>query len=146
MLSAFIRAMSSALRRRRRSHFRDVAGTVVAARSEILLRAADILTRETAEIRDVLIEESGSTFGKSMFELAYCVDLLRSAAAECRSAFGETFPQLTPGQIGMTVCQHLGVIVCIAPFNAPFLLAMQKVVFAVASCNCFVLKPSEETR
>jgi vanillin dehydrogenase len=121
------------------------AGMVVASRAEILLKAAEVLKQKTEEIRDVLIEESGSTFGKSMFEVSYCVELLRSAAAECRRASGETYPQLTPGQVGMTVRQPLGVIVGIAPFNAPFLLAMQKVGFALAAGNCFVLKPSEET-
>jgi aldehyde dehydrogenase (NAD+) len=50
-----------------------------------------------------------------------------------------------PGQFGFTVRQPLGVIAGIAPFNAPFLLAMKKVVLALAAGNSFVLKPSEET-
>ena len=33
----------------------------------------------------------------------------------------------------------------IAPFNAPFLLAMKKVVLALAAGNGFILKPSELT-
>jgi aldehyde dehydrogenase (NAD+) len=75
----------------------------------------------------------------------YCIDLLRSAAGDVRHIFGETLPHSAPGQIGMTVRQPLGVIAGIAPFNAPFLLAMKKVVLALAAGNCFVLKPSEET-
>jgi acyl-CoA reductase-like NAD-dependent aldehyde dehydrogenase len=35
------------------------------------------------------------------------------------------------------------VIAGIAPFNAPFQLAMKKVVMALAAGNGFVLKPSE---
>ncbi len=92
----------------------------------ILLRAADILATKVDEIREVLIEESGSTFGKSMFEVFYCIDLLRSAAGDARHIFGETLPHSMSGQIGMTVRQPLGVIAGIAPFNAPFLLAMKK--------------------
>jgi aldehyde dehydrogenase (NAD+) len=80
-----------------------------------------------------------------MFEVMYCIDLLRSAAGDVRHIFGETLPHSAPGQIGMTVRQPLGVIAGIAPFNAPFLLAMKKVVLALAAGNCFVLKPSEET-
>ena len=118
---------------------------IVSERAAILLRAADILASKIDEIRDVLIEESGSTFGKSMFEVSYCIDLLRSAAGDARHIFGETLPHSSPGQIGMTVRQPLGVIAGIAPFNAPFLLAMKKVVLALAAGNCFVLKPSEET-
>jgi acyl-CoA reductase-like NAD-dependent aldehyde dehydrogenase len=121
------------------------ARVVVSDRAEILLRAADILARKVDEIREVLIEESGSTFGKSMFEVFYCIDLLRSAAGDARHIFGETLPHSMPGQIGMTLRQPLGVIAGIAPFNAPFLLAMKKVVLALAAGNCFVLKPSDET-
>jgi vanillin dehydrogenase len=43
------------------------------------------------------------------------------------------------------VRQPLGVIAGIAPFNAPFLLAMKKVVLALAAGNGFILKPSELT-
>ena len=125
---------------------RESWGRVIASeRAAILLRAADILVGKVDDIRDVLIEESGSTFGKSMFEVMYCIDLLRSAAGDVRHIFGETLPHSSPGQIGMTVRQPLGVIAGIAPFNAPFLLAMKKVALALAAGNCFVLKPSEET-
>src|SRR3984885_647728 len=53
---------------------------IVSERAAILLRAADVLASKVDEIREVLIEESGSTFGKAMFEVFYCIDLLRSAA------------------------------------------------------------------
>ena len=121
------------------------ARMLVADRAAILLRVADLIATRTEEIRDVLIEESGSTFGKAMFEVHYCVDLLRSAAGDARHIFGETLPHSARGQVGMTVRQPLGVIGGIAPFNAPFLLAMKKVALALAAGNCFVLKPSEET-
>src|ERR1700755_3606236 len=119
--------------------------TTVSERAAILLRAADVLASKVDEIREVLIEESGSTFGKSMFEVMYCIDLLRSAAGDARHIFGETLPHSAPGQVGMTIRQPLGVIAGIAPFNAPFLLAMKKVALALAAGNTFVLKPSEET-
>ena len=121
------------------------ARLIVSERAAILLRAAEILATRVDEFREVLVEESGSTFGKSMFEVFYCIDLLRSAAGDARHIFGETLPHSMNGQVGMTVRQPLGVIAGIAPFNAPFLLAMKKVVLALAAGNCFVLKPSEET-
>jgi len=95
---------------------------IVSERAAILLRAADVLASKVDEIREVLIEESGSTFGKSMFEVFYCIDLLHSAAGDARHIFGETLPHSASGQIGMTVRQPLGVIAGIAPFNAPFCL------------------------
>ena len=121
------------------------ARMLVGDRAAILLRAADVLAARTDEIRNVLIDESGSTFGKAMFEIVYCIDLLRSAAGDARHIFGETLPHSMNGQLGMTVRQPLGVIAGIAPFNATFLLAMKKVALALAAGNTFVLKPSEET-
>lgn len=119
--------------------------SLVAEREGVLFRAADILAAQVDEIRDVLIDESGSTFGKSMFEVGYVIDLLRSAAGDVRHVFGETMPVSQPGQLSMTVRRPLGVIAGIAPFNAPFLLAMKKVALALAAGNTFILKPSEET-
>jgi acyl-CoA reductase-like NAD-dependent aldehyde dehydrogenase len=119
--------------------------SLVEEREGALLRAADILSQRRVEVVDRLIDESGSTFGKSMFEVSYVVDLLRSAAGECRRIFGETLPMTLPGQFGLTIRRPLGVIAGISPFNAPFLLAMKKVALALAAGNTFVLKPSEET-
>jgi len=117
-------------------------GSLVSEREAVLFRAADILTQRMDEIRDVLIDESGSTFGKSMFEVGYVIDLLRSAAGDARHVFGETMPMSQPGQLSLTVRRPLGVIAGIAPFNAPFLLAMKKVALALAAGNTFILKPS----
>ncbi len=113
------------------------ARMIVSERVAILLRVADIIATRVDEIREVLIEESGSTFGKAMFEVFYCIDLLRSAAGDARHIFGETLPHSMSGQVGMTVRQPLGVIGGIAPFNAPFLLAMKKVALALAAGQLF---------
>ena len=121
------------------------AATPVSARESIFFRAADVLAAKTKEIVDVLIQESGSIAGKAGFEVGFCFDLLRTAAAEMRRSPGETMPLTAPGQFGFTVRQPLGVIAGIAPFNAPFLLAMKKVVLALAAGNGFILKPSELT-
>lgn len=119
--------------------------TLPAQREEVLLKAADILAARIPEIAEVLRHEGGATFGKSMFEPSFVVNLLRSAAGECRRIFGETMPSDSPGLFSMTVRRPLGVIAGIAPFNFPFLLAFKKVALALAAGNTFVLKPSEHT-
>jgi vanillin dehydrogenase len=119
--------------------------TLVAEREVVLLRAADIILRRTAEIRDMLIEECGSVFSKALWEIEYVVDALRAAAGDARHVMGETMPMTMPGQLSISVRKPLGVIAGIAPFNSPFLLSMKKIVYALATGNTFVLKPSEET-
>ena len=71
--------------------------TLANQREALLLRAADLLEGRLPEIADVLIDEAGSTFGKAMFESGFVVNLLRSAAGECRRIFGETLPADSPG-------------------------------------------------
>lgn len=119
--------------------------TLANQREAILIKAADVLAARVPEIAEVLRYESGSAFGKSMFEAGFCVNMLRSAAGECRRIFGETMPSDSPGLFSMTVRRPLGVIAGIAPFNFPFLLALKKVALALAAGNTFVLKPSEHT-
>lgn len=65
------------------------AATPVSAREAIFFRAADALSAKSKEIVDVLIQESGSIAGKAGFEVGYCFDLLRTAAAEMRRSPGD---------------------------------------------------------
>lgn len=119
--------------------------TLVSEREVLLLRTADIIQRRTPEIRDLLIEECGSVFSKALWEIEYVVDALRAAAGDARHVMGETMPMTMPGQLSISVRKPLGVVAGIAPFNSPFLLSMKKIVYALATGNTFILKPSEET-
>ena len=125
---------------------KDVWGnTLPSERELILMRAADVLESMRGEVVELLIQEGGSTFGKSQFEVSYVVGVLRSAAGECRRIMGNTIPCDVPGRFSMAIRKPLGVVGGIAPFNFPLILATKKVAFALAAGNTFVLKPSEET-
>jgi acyl-CoA reductase-like NAD-dependent aldehyde dehydrogenase len=119
--------------------------TLVSEREILLLKTLDVVVRRTDEIRDMLIEECGSVFSKALWEIEYVVDALRVAAGDARHVMGETMPMTMPGQVSISVRKPLGVIAGIAPFNSPFLLSMKKIVYALATGNTFILKPSEET-
>jgi len=116
---------------------------LVNEREALLHRTADLIAEHAAEIRDLLIEETGSVMMKAPWEVGYAVECLRVAAACLRQPHGDTFPACAKGQMGMTIRQPLGVIAGIAPFNSPFLLSIKKVAFALAAGNTFVLKPSD---
>jgi len=112
-------------------------------REALLHKAAEIIAAHADQIRDLLIEETGSVFMKAPWEVSYAVECLRVAAGCIRQPHGDTFPASATGQVGMTIRQPLGVIAGIAPFNSPFLLAMKKIAFALAAGNTFILKPSD---
>jgi aldehyde dehydrogenase (NAD+) len=119
--------------------------TPPAQREIILIRAADILEAKRQEFVDILIDEAGSTFGKAQFEVSYTVNIIRAAAGEARRIFGQVMPSDLPGLMSFTIRRPLGVVAGIAPFNFPLILGTKKIVFALASGNAFILKPSEET-
>ena len=124
--------------------WRPWADTPAAQKEQILLKAADWMQEHMDEVADVLMGESGSAFGKAYIEAGFAVDILRTAAGECRRVFGQV-QQQEAGEISMIRRLPLGVVAGIAPFNFPLLLALKKVAFALAAGNTFVLKPASAT-
>ncbi len=115
-------------------------------REAVLLAAADIMEREgEARFLDNLIDESGSAITKARFEIAYTVDLLRTAAGEARRLYGDTFPNDNPQRISMVFREPLGVVAVVSPYNAPLSLLTKMAAFPLAAGNSIVIKPSEET-
>jgi len=113
-------------------------------RAAYLLKAADILEQRQQEFAGNIIDESGSWFGKAMFETGYSAGLIRAAAAAVYQVAGEILPS-DYGKINLLVRQPLGVVVVISPWNFPLLLSLRAVVFAMAVGNTVVLKPSSES-
>ena len=117
-----------------------------AEREAALLRAADLVEREgQARFLEVLIDESGSTITKARGEIAYTVDLLRTAAGEARRLYGETFPNDDPHRLSLVIREPLGVVAVVSPYNAPLSLLTKMCAFPLAAGNSLVVKPSEET-
>lgn len=120
------------------------AATPPLERSRVLFKAADLLEQNMQEYADVLINEGGGTFGKVMFEISQTIDLLKTAAGDCKAIKGETY-QTDPGKISMTMLSPKGTVVAISPWNFPLILSMYKVAYALATGNSVVFKPASET-
>lgn len=117
-----------------------------AEREACLLKAADIIAREgEARFLENLIDESGSVIVKARGEIAYSVDLLRTAAGESRRLYGDTFPNDNPRCMSMVFREPIGVVAVISPYNAPLSLLTKMAAFPLAAGNSLVIKPSEET-
>lgn len=120
------------------------SATSPAERARVLSKASDILEQKMLEFSQVLILEGGGTVGKSMFEISQTVDLLRTAAADCKHLRGETFHS-DPNKLSFTTRRPWGTVVGISPWNFPLILAMYKVAYGLAAGNTVVLKPASET-
>lgn len=120
------------------------ASTPAPQKEEILLKAAEWMKDNIDEVATVLMRESGSAYGKAYFEAGFAVDILKTAAGECRRVFGEV-QYSNVGEVSMIHRLPLGVVVGIAPFNFPLILALKKVAFALSAGNTFILKPASVT-
>jgi aldehyde dehydrogenase (NAD+) len=120
------------------------SATPPAERARVLSKASDILEQKMLDFSEVLILEGGGTVGKSMFEISQTVDLLRTAAADCKHLLGETYHS-DPNKLSFTTRRPWGTVVGISPWNFPLILAMYKVAYGLAAGNTVVLKPASET-
>jgi acyl-CoA reductase-like NAD-dependent aldehyde dehydrogenase len=115
-----------------------------AERRTILNRAADLLLERAPEIAATMTEETGSTVGWGMFNCDLASRMLREAAAQAYAVTGEVIPSDVPGSLAMAVRQPAGVVVGMAPWNAPVILSTRAVAAPLAVGNTVVLKASEE--
>jgi succinate-semialdehyde dehydrogenase/glutarate-semialdehyde dehydrogenase len=72
-------------------------------------------------------------------------NMLREAAAQVYSTVGQVIPSDVPGLTATAVREPVGVVVGIAPWNAPLILGVRAVAMPLAFGNTVVLKASEET-
>ena len=121
------------------------SATPPAVRRSLFLKAADILERRMPEIAKVTAEETGQTFGWGMFNCIYAVSILREGAAQAYGLIGQVIPTDLPDTTAMAIRQPVGVVVGIAPWNAPTILGMRAVAMPIAYGNTVVLKASEES-
>src|SRR5579862_2813644 len=121
------------------------SATPPAVRRSLFLKAADVLERRMPEIAKITAEETGQTFGWGMFNCIFAVGLLREAAAQAYGLIGEVIPTDLPDTLAMAIRQPVGVLVGIAPWNAPMILGMRAVAAPIAYGNTVVLKASEES-
>ncbi len=118
--------------------------TPAGERRTLLNAAADTLMAAAPDIAAAMTEEVGGTFGWGMFNCDLASRMLREAAAQAYSVVGEVIPSDVPGLLAMGVRQPAGVVVGMAPWNAPVILGTRAVATPLAYGNTVVLKASEQ--
>ncbi|MEH6517338.1 MAG: aldehyde dehydrogenase [Halioglobus sp.] len=113
------------------------------ARRLVLLAAAEALMGKKVEFVDAMMNEIGATEGWAMFNLTLAASMLREAASLTTQVSGEVIPSDKPGLLAMAVREPVGVILGIAPWNAPIILGTRAVSTALACGNSVILKASE---
>jgi acyl-CoA reductase-like NAD-dependent aldehyde dehydrogenase len=123
--------------------FGDWSTSPPSLRRELLQKAAALLAERTEAIAAIEVQETGCTFGWGMFNCQLACGMLTEAAAQTTAVKGEVIPSDVPGLLAMGVRQPAGVVVGIAPWNAPAILGTRAVASPLAFGNTVVLKASE---
>ena len=113
------------------------------ARRAKLNRAADLFEAKSQEFATAVRDETGATAGWGHFNVHFAASLLREAASMTSQVGGEVVPSDVPGALAMAYRQPAGVVLGIAPWNAPVILGVRAVAMPLACGNTVVLKSSE---
>jgi acyl-CoA reductase-like NAD-dependent aldehyde dehydrogenase len=122
------------------------AATSPDERARLLSAAADLLDERGPQIAATVTEECGGTFGWGMFNCMLASGMLRAAAGLTGAVSGaeEEIESGIPGLKARAVRRPAGVVVGMAPWNAPIILSTRAVASPLAFGNTVVLKASEK--
>ena len=108
-----------------------------------LLKAAEVMQSKVAEFTRLVVEETGATAPWAGFNVMFAAQMLREAASMTTQVAGEVIPSDKPGMLALAIRQPAGVVLGMAPWNAPIILGTRAVAMPLACGNTVVLKASE---
>ena len=119
------------------------AATGPGERRAKLLAAAENLRARAPDIVAAMKDETGATEGWGMFNVILAADMLVEAAALTTQIKGEILPSNRPGSTAFAIRQPAGVVLAMAPWNAPVILGVRAIATPLACGNTVVMKSSE---
>ena len=112
-------------------------------RRALLLKAAQALQAKAAAFTDAMAAETGSSAMWAGFNVHLAAGHLIEAASLTTQINGEVIPSDVPGSFAMGLRQPAGVVLGMAPWNAPIILGVRAIAVPLACGNTVVLKGSE---
>jgi vanillin dehydrogenase len=125
--------------------FGDWSETPITKRRELLERAAQLMEDRGPEFAQTVADETGGTFGWGMFNVMLATGMLRAAGVHAAAVHDQEIHSHISGKRMRAVRQPAGVIVGIAPWNAPVILGTRAVAAPLAYGNTVVMKASENS-
>jgi acyl-CoA reductase-like NAD-dependent aldehyde dehydrogenase len=123
--------------------FPSWSGLGPSARRKLLLRGADLIEQRTPEFTTFMMAETGATAAWCAFNARLGAGMLREAAAMTTQITGDVIPSDQPGSLAFSIREAAGVVLAVAPWNAPVILGVRALALPLACGNTVVLKSSE---
>lgn len=108
-----------------------------------LSAAADEIEARKADFIEAMSAEIGATDEWCRFNIALAGSMLREAAAMTTAICGEVIPSAIAGTSAMALRKPVGVVLSVAPWNAPVALGVRSIAMPLACGNTVVFKGSE---
>ncbi len=112
-------------------------------RRALLSKAAQALQAKGDAFAKAMAAETGASALWAGFNVHLAADMLLEAASLTTQINGQLIPSNVPGNLAMAVRQPAGVVLGIAPWNAPVILGVRAIATPLACGNTVVLKGSE---
>ncbi|KAF1045268.1 aldehyde dehydrogenase [Xylophilus sp.] len=112
-------------------------------RRALLLKAAQALEAKTGALVAAMAAETGAAAPWAGFNVHLAAGLLQEAAGLTTQIGGEVIPSDVPGSLALAVRRPAGVVLGIAPWNAPVILGVRAIATPLACGNTVVFKGSE---
>lgn len=124
--------------------FKPWAKTKPSARRDIFLKAADIFASRGEEFGRYMQQETGAAEAFSTgFNVPLTAEMMRDVAGRISTVVGCIPTCAAEGTSALVVKEPFGVVLGIAPWNAPYILGTRSILYALAAGNTCILKGSE---
>ncbi|MDR3451575.1 MAG: aldehyde dehydrogenase [Rhodoferax sp.] len=123
--------------------FKTWSRTGPSERRMMLMKASQALEAKAEAFATAVASEIGASAIWAGFNVHLAASMLLEAASLTTQINGEIIPSDVPGNLAMALRQPAGVVLGIAPWNAPVILAVRAIATPLACGNTVVLKGSE---
>jgi succinate-semialdehyde dehydrogenase/glutarate-semialdehyde dehydrogenase len=114
-------------------------------RSQIILKAADILVQRTDQVSQVMTLEQGKPLAESVGEINQSIAILKFNGTSAKLIKDELVADRDSGLKTFIKPHPLGICLCLTAWNFPIALVIRKIAPALAAGCSVIIKPSEET-
>jgi malonate-semialdehyde dehydrogenase (acetylating)/methylmalonate-semialdehyde dehydrogenase len=117
--------------------------TPAGERIQPLFKLKGLVEENLEALARTITEECGKTLAEATAELRRAIENIEVACGIPILMQGRNNEDIAPGIDEHLIRQPLGVVAAITPFNFPGMIPFWFLPYAVATGNCFLLKPSE---
>ncbi|RPA97312.1 aldehyde dehydrogenase [Choiromyces venosus 120613-1] len=123
--------------------FRSWSTTKLVKRRELINKLADVFEERGQELMDSMEKETAALSGWADSNVHASAGLARDVASRVVTIAGTIPESVEEGRTALVQKEPYGVVLAIAPWNAPVILSLRAVLFPIAAGNAVILKSSE---